>query len=151
MQLVPLSNTLRPVTLAAGLLSAANAAAYSNLDAYSGIITTATNTTTAEYLKTVNDTDKSFLLQKFRFQNYLINWERKVQFLSSPNAIITDEDFQSIVAMGTTAIPYIIEEIECKPSYLVWALNFICKRKITDNPNATISDACKLWVKELKR
>lgn len=37
------------------------------------------------------------------------------------------------------------------PSTLVWALNLIYNRKITDLPNITISEACNLWVKELKK
>jgi hypothetical protein len=99
----------------------------------------------------VDKSDGAMLLKKFRFENHLINWEKKTFFLSSTKAIIENEDFQSIVAMGHSAVPYIIEEIENKPSTLVWALNLIYNRKITNNPDATISDACKLWVKELKK
>lgn len=99
----------------------------------------------------VDKNDSIFLLQKFRFENHLNNWEKKTLFLSSTKAIIENEDFQAIVSMGYSAVPYIIEEIENKPSNLVWALNLIYNRKITNDPNATISDACKLWVKELKK
>ena len=151
MQLVQLSNKLKPLTLAAGLLSVATAFAYSDLDAYSGILTVTTNNKTSEYIKSVDKSDNSFFLQKFRFQNHLFNWEKKTFFLSSTKGIIENEDFQAIVTMGHSAVPYIIEEIESKPSTLVWALNIIYDRKITNNPNATISDACKLWVRELKK
>ncbi len=151
MQLVQLSNKLRPLTLAASILTAATAFAYSDLDAYSGILTITTNNKTSEYINTVDKSDRSFFLQKFRFENHLINWEKKALFLSSTKTIIENEDFQSIVAMGYSAVPYIVEEIEKKPSTLVWALNLIYNRKITNNQNATISDACKLWVKELTK
>lgn len=151
MQLVKLSNKLKPLTLAVGLLSAATTFAYSDIDNYSGILTITSNNRTSEYIKSVDKNDGALLLKKFRFENHLINWEKRTLFLSSTKAIIENEDFQAIVAMGHSAVPYIIEEIEIKPSTLVWSLNLIYNRKITNNPNATISDACKLWVKELKK
>ncbi|MBK5247292.1 MAG: hypothetical protein JJE49_08520 [Peptostreptococcaceae bacterium] len=151
MQLVKLSNKLKPLTLAVGLFSAATTLAYSDLDNYSGILTITSNNRTSEYIKSVDRSDATVLFKKFRFQNHLINWEKETIFLSSPKAIIENDDFQAIVAMGHSAVPYIIEEIENKPSTLVWALNLIYNRKITTNQNATITDACKLWVKELKK
>jgi len=82
---------------------------------------------------------------------HLMNWKEKTMFLSSTKSIIEDEDFQAIVAMGESAVSYIISEIENNPSTLVWALNLIFNKKITDNPYTTITEACKLWVKELKK
>ncbi len=151
MQLVKLSNKLRPLTLAVGLLSVTTTFAYSDIDDYSGILTITSNNKTSEYIKSVDKGDGALLLKKFRFENHLINWEKRIRFLSSTKAIIENEDFQSIVAMGYSAVPFIIEEIENKPSTLVWALNLIYNRKVTNNPDATISDACKLWVKELMK
>ena len=151
MQLVQLSNKLRPLTLAAGLLSAATAFEYSDVDAFSGILTLTSNNKTSEYIKSVDKSDTNFFLQKFRFETHLINWEKKTKFLSSVKSIIENEDFQAIVSMGYSAVPYIIEEIENKPSTLVWALNLIYNRKITNNPNTTISEACKLWIQEIKK
>ena len=52
--------------------------------------------------------------------------------------------------MGYSAVPFIIEEIEKEPSNLVWALNLIYNQKISKNPNITIKDACKLWIKALR-
>ena len=151
MQLVQLSNKLRPLTLAVGLLSAASTFAYSDIDNYSGILTITSNNRTSEYIKSVDKSDGTLFFNKFRFENHLINWQKKTLFLSSTKAIVENEDFQAIVAMGQFAVPYIVEEIDNKPSTLVWALNLIYNRKITNNPTATISDACKLWVKELKK
>ncbi len=151
MQLVQLSNKLKPLTLAVGLLSTSSTFAYSDIDNHSGILTITSNNRTSEYIKSVDKNDGSLFFNKFRFQSHLLNWQKKTLFLSSTKSIIENEDFQAIVAMGQSAIPFIIEEIENKPSTLVWALNLICNRKITDNPNTTISDACKLWVKELKK
>jgi len=151
MQLVQLSNKLKPLTLAVGLLSGASTFAYSDIDNHSGILTITSNNRTSEYIKSVDKSDGSLFFNKFKFKNHLMNWQKKTLFLSSTKAIVEDEDFQAIVAMGYSAVPYIIEEIDNKPSTLVWALNLIYNRKVTENPTATISDACKLWVKELKK
>lgn len=151
MQLVHLSNSLKPITLAVGLLSVTSAMSYSDLDAYSGIITTTSNNQTSKHIKSVDIKDLMYFSHKFRFQMHLLNWEQNTLFLSSPKDIIEDCDFQAIIEMGNSAVPYILENIENKPSTLVWALNIIYNRKITNNPNATISEACKLWVKELKK
>lgn len=151
MQLVHLSNTLKPITLAVGLLSATSVMSYSDFDAYSGILTTITNNQTSNYIKSVDKNDNGYLMHKFRFQNHLINWQKKTLFLSSTKAIIENEDFQAIVAMGSSAVPYILESIQENPSTLVWALNLIFDRKITNNPDATISEACMLWVNSLKK
>ena len=52
--------------------------------------------------------------------------------------------------MGYDAVPFIIDAIDKNPSPLVWALNFIYNAKISNNPNTTITQACKLWVKKLR-
>ena len=70
--------------------------------------------------------------------------------LSSVIDIIEQSDFKAIIAMGYSAVPFIIEEIEKEPSNLVWALNLIYNQKISKNPNITIKDACKLWIKALR-
>ena len=68
---------------------------------------------------------------------------------SSVEDIVNDKDFQSIVLMGEQAVPFIKEELIEKPSTLVWALNYIYNRKISNKPNLTITEACKLWIKEI--
>jgi len=150
MQLVPFSAKLKPITLAVGMLSTTQFA-YSDMDAYSGILSVASNSKTAEHIKRVDKNDYTYFSQKFRFEHHLMNWEKKTMFLSSTKSIIEDEDFQAIVSMGYAAVPFIIEEIENKPSVLAWALNLIYDKKITNKPNATITEACKLWVKHLKK
>lgn len=150
MQLANLTNKLKPITLAAGILSATHSFAYSDFDEYSGVLTPASNNKTEEYMLITDKNDSGYFSQKFKFQYHLMNWEKKTIFFSSPKSIIEDADFQAIVSMGFNAVPFIIEELERKQSTLVWALNMIYKSKITSNINATVADACKLWVKHLK-
>ncbi|MFV0553619.1 MAG: hypothetical protein ACK5LR_02835 [Mangrovibacterium sp.] len=151
MQLNTLSNNKwKPITLAAVFLSAATPLSYQDLDAHSGILTTVSDCKTSNYLNTVDKSDQTVFIQKFRFDNHYAKWQEKTVFLSSVSSIIEDEDFKAIVSMGQSAVLYIVERIEVEPSPLVWALNFIYGKKITSQ-NATIIDACKLWVKELRK
>lgn len=83
------------------------------------------------------------------FDEYLADWQRDTRFLSSVTAVTTHPSFRRIVSMGGNAVPYIWEEIERKPSNLVWALNAIFHKKI--GQDATVTEACKLWIAELKK
>lgn len=153
MQLVNLSKALKPITLstALGVLPVAHAFSYSDIDFVSSISINTANSKTSEYIKTVDNKDFMVLMHKLKFQNHLAKWERAVIYLSSAKSIIENLNFQAIISMGHTAVPFIVEEIEKKPSILVWALNIIFDQKITNDQNATITDACKLWVKALKQ
>jgi len=150
MQLVELSNKLKPLTIAVGLASSSAAFVYSDIDIFSGI-TSISNNKTLNYIKIVDNNENHIWTYRFVFESYLMNWKEKTMFLSSTKSIIDNDDFKAIVDMGKSVVPYIINEIENTPSTLVWALNFIFNKKITDNPNTTITEACKLWVKELKK
>jgi len=90
-------------------------------------------------------------VSKLRFQSLYEKWERDTRFLSSVDDVIDHDAFKAIVSMSENAVPFILEEISSTPSNLVWALNFIYQRKISNNPETTIPEACKLWVRELSR
>lgn len=83
------------------------------------------------------------------FYRYLEEWQHDTRFLSSVSAITSHPAFIRIVNMGGNAVPFIAEEIERKPSNLVWALNAIFHKKI--GSGKTITEACKLWIAELKK
>lgn len=84
-----------------------------------------------------------------KFYSLLNQWRNNTAALSSPKQITSDEAFLQIVSMGKDAVPYILDEISDKPSNLVWALNIMFKKKIS-NSNITIPQACELWTKELR-
>ncbi len=149
MQLTGLSNKIIPLTLAAGL--AVSPFAYADIDAHSGILSSTNNNKIFEYISSVDEAEVATISNKLRFQYLLNSWQKQTKFSSSPDSIIQNENFQLIVAMGRAAVPYIIEEISAKPSTLVWALNFIFEKKISDNPKTTIPQACKLWVNQLTK
>jgi hypothetical protein len=82
---------------------------------------------------------------KLRFNSLLNNWYKETAFSSNLNSIINNKNFVQILSFGKKAIPLIIEEINNKPSYLVWALNIILNKKISKE-NITISEASRKWV-----
>ena len=84
---------------------------------------------------------------KDKFDTLIEEWENNTLFESSILNIIEDDNFQEIINMKEKAIPLIIEEIEKKPSVLVWALNIITDATVETKQRKTIEDICKIWVK----
>lgn len=149
MQLGLIGQTLRPLTIAAGLVMA-GPSSYADIDQYSEITSVLTSHRTAKYINLIDNKEDAYQRMKTRFAVLYSSWVEKTAFLSSAKAIIEQEDFKAIVAMGYDAVPFIVNAIDERPSHLVWALNFIFNAKISNNPNTTISQACKLWVKKLR-
>lgn len=85
------------------------------------------------------------------FQAHYEKWKRETAYMSSVDSIVEHPDFQFIVSMNHAAVPYILKAIEQQPSNLVWALNFIFNRKISQKQSISIPEACKLWIKELTK
>jgi hypothetical protein len=101
--------------------------------------------------KSVESSFYDGILTQLKFEEHLRNWEKKTMFHSSISKIVGDSDFQSIVAMGLESVPFILSNLEQKPSHLVWALNLIFNTKISKNPNITVTEACKLWIRKLTK
>lgn len=141
---------LKPLTLAAASLLVAPANAYSDIDKYSKVTSVMQKTESSNYLLNIDDREEMFMLNKRKFQCHLEKWQEDTMFTSSISDIIEHKDFQAIIAMGKKAVPFILDEIEYEPSHLVWALNIIYGKKLTNRNDATIADACKLWVKILR-
>lgn len=146
MRLNKVPNQAKILTLATGLMVSTPVFAYSDLDNLGNILTARKN---VEYVKTVSSIEEFDITQKFKFQMHLKAWEQKTMFSSSVAAIVNDEDFQSIVCMGMIAVPFIKEELERKPSVLVWALNYIFGSRISERTDLTITEACNLWIKAI--
>jgi len=151
MQLKNIKQGWRPVTIAVSMAAGGVMGGLTDVDQFSSINTVINNHITSQYIAEVNDPSEAFISDKLRFNNLLYSWRKKTRFLSSPEDIINQKDFQAIVAMGTKAVPFIGAEIDAKASNLVWALNLIFNCRITDKPEMTITDVCKLWVKELRQ
>lgn len=146
MQLNKLPIRAKVLTLATGLMASPPVFAYSDLDNLGNILTTRKN---VDYVRTISTEEVFDIAQKFKFQMHLKAWEQKTMFSSSVISIVNDEDFRAIVGMGIVAVPFIKEEIERKPSVLVWALNYIYGVKISERSDLTITEACNLWIKAI--
>ncbi len=151
MQLKNIKEGWKPVTLAVSMVAGGVMGVQADTDQFSNINTVINNHITSKYIAEVNDPAEAFMNDKFRFNNYLRSWRKNTRFLSSPEDIINQKDFMAIVGMGAKAVPFIGAEIDVRASNLVWALNLIFNCKITNKPDTTITEVCKLWVKELRR
>lgn len=150
MQLAKIKEGWKPITMAAGLIVGETMGLYADFDLYSSINTVINNHETAQYIREVNNPADIIFNDKRRFLNHYNSWRNDTKFLSSIRPIIGHDDFKAIVAMGNRAVPFILDEIEARPSNLVWALNLIFQRKITNRQDVTVTDACRLWIKALR-
>lgn len=143
------SSGLKALTVSSALMFTPPMFSYNDFNSNSIVNGITLNPQTQRYLQEANDNTYRGIILKHYFEEYLAQWVRHTQFYSLSNQIVEDTYFQKIVSMGEVAVPFILNEIKTKPSTLVWALNIIYKRKITNNPNTTIEEACKLWGKHL--
>lgn len=149
MQLNILNKNLKPLTIIAGTmyLTSIN---YGDIDSYTNLQNKIFSDSKNEY-QINEDSSKYNYNNELRFKAHLNKWKEETMFSSSANNIINNINFKAIVSMGEAAVPYIIYEISKSPSTLVWALNLIFEKKISNNPRITISEACKLWTKKLSK
>ncbi len=87
----------------------------------------------------------TYIFNEVKFFGLYNSWLNKTRFISDVDEIINDSSFLKIVEMGAEAIPFILNQLEKKPSKLVWALNKITNSKIS-NTSLSIDQASKLWV-----
>lgn len=71
--------------------------------------------------------------------------EEENSFNSSITQILDNKNFKAIVEFGPEIIPMILDELKFNSNYLVWAMNLITGRKISDK-KISLSEAAKLWV-----
>lgn len=149
MQLGILKKGWKPVTLATGLIFGSASGMYADIDTFSSINTVINSRITSNYLSEINNQEEIFMSNERYFEYNYNEWRKKTMFVSSIQEIIDNENFKAIISMNRSAVPFILKELSKAPSNLVWALNIIFNSKITNNPNATITEACKLWMKAL--
>ena len=148
MQLKQHTGTLKAITLTAAVMAASPS--YSSVDEYSGIISSITDTHLYGFIRQSDTDDFRMYADQYRFMSYLERWEEETMFESSIGRIVGNRNFKAIVSMGSNAVPFILDEIDRNPSTLVWSLNYIYGKKVSNSPNLTVSEACKLWVKTLR-
>ena len=139
---------LIPLTLTCGLMASAFTFSYGSLGK-NDIDSTISSSALERLAQQTNNYFYSNLSMKSQFEQRIQAWKGNTMFMSFAEQIVNEHNFKEIVSMGEDVVPYILEEIKKEPSPLVWSLNFIFGKTISNNPNTTIEQACKLWVKAL--
>ncbi len=60
-----------------------------------------------------------------RFQRLAKIWREECAHLSSIREMVLHHAYQQIVGIGSSALPFILKELECKPDHWFWALRSI--------------------------
>lgn len=139
---------LKPITI--GVISLTSPFLYADFNSNSRIIINEENSETIKFVQQSDENNYYGLVVQNAFFEHLQKWEEETMGLSSINKIISNKNFQWIISNNRLVVPLIIEEIDKNPSTLVWSLNIIFGHKISNDPNLTIREACKLWVKHLR-
>ncbi len=63
--------------------------------------------------------------QRTRFAELATQWRRETQWLSSTTAVAMHPAYQSIIGMGTAALPFILENLRDESGHWFWALKAI--------------------------
>jgi hypothetical protein len=76
-------------------------------------------------------------------------WRAETSFQSNIKRILENENYKQIVALGPPVVPFIIERIRSKTSFLVFALFEIMPDKVVvpENYRGRFEKICNLWVK----
>lgn len=90
----------------------------------------------------INTTD---IDNRVSFAQNLKYWNNQTQFLATND--FQNSYYRSIIAMGEDAIPFILEEIKRKPSFLVHALDEILPGIVEYGEGyIPIEQACQTWI-----
>jgi hypothetical protein len=82
---------------------------------------------------------------KQRFLYLAAEWKNGTQFISSSDERILHPAYQSIIALGPSAVPFVLEELQSNHGHWFWALHFMSG----ENPvpeGANISQARTAWL-----
>lgn len=83
------------------------------------------------------------------FEQNLRYWNDQTRFMSANN--IDNSYFKAIVDMGTAAVPFIIDELNKRPSFLVYALDEIFPGVMKYDGYVSTEKACETWLSTLRQ
>lgn len=82
---------------------------------------------------------------KDKFSELAEQWRRETRFLSSSDEKILHPAYQSIIAMGQSAVPLVLEELRSRRGHWFWALRFMADADpVPDGSN--IEAARQAWI-----
>jgi hypothetical protein len=153
MQLIPFNRpALHSVKIATGVLASSFLFTYGTLEMSDAAKVFTDKSTLDHIIKTNNGFYNGLFMDEY-LREKVRAWEKNTMLMSFANDIVSDDNFKAIVAQGRSAVPFILQEISENPSPLVWSLNIIYNKTISkeNQKNITIEEACKLWIKALKK
>jgi hypothetical protein len=66
-----------------------------------------------------------------RFRRLQVQWQAETLVLSDPGKIMGHPAMRAIIALGEEVVPFILRDLQDKPSLLVWALPEITGENLT--------------------
>jgi hypothetical protein len=72
-------------------------------------------------------------------------WKRDTGFHSSLSKKFMHPAYQTIMAMGKEALPFILRELEKSPGHWFYALRFIVQRDVAENADS-FEEARQIWL-----
>jgi hypothetical protein len=88
--------------------------------------------------------------RRAEFNRLAERWRRETRFSSSSDEKILHPAYQSIIAMGKTAVPLVLEELQARDGHWFWALHFMSgENPVPDDANVSQTRAAWLdWGKK---
>lgn len=81
------------------------------------------------------------------FEKLLATWREETALSSSFTEIIINQSYQSIIGLGTEAVPLLMRELTRGPDHLGWALASITRENpITDEMAGDIIAQTEAWI-----
>jgi len=82
-----------------------------------------------------------------RFNNLARKWKRETVNLSSIQQIVLHQAYQEIIAMGSRAIPLILNRLEKEPDFWFWALRSLTgANPVTEEIRGDVIAMTKAWL-----
>jgi hypothetical protein len=86
-----------------------------------------------------------FVNRESEFIRLSDEWKRDTRFHSSLSKKFMHPAYQTIMAMGEQALPFILKELEKSPGHWSYALRFIVQRDVAENAQG-FEDARNIWL-----
>ncbi len=83
-----------------------------------------------------------------RFRRLEAVWEAETAYLSSHTEIVAHPAFQEIVRLGNEVVPFLLRDLERRPSLLVWALPRITgANPVPTSDSGKLAKMSEAWVR----
>lgn len=92
--------------------------------------------------------DTTLIDLRTSFEQNLRYWNDQTRFMAANNT--QNSYFKAIVDMGKAAVPFIVEELKKKPSFLVYALDEIFPGVMEYEGYVSTEKACEVWLSTLR-